>query len=71
MSGLRRFETSLKRLKCANSGHRPIPWRAAPADPERKFPGFQRQTPSTQKAEAPTILMGDNRRPQQSMRPVA
>jgi hypothetical protein len=37
MSGLRRFETSLKRLKCANSGHTRTAWRTGQIDPFATF----------------------------------
>jgi hypothetical protein len=37
MSGSRRFETSLKRLKCANSGHWPTVWRTGRFDPKQAF----------------------------------
>jgi class 3 adenylate cyclase len=35
MTALRRFETSLKRLKCANSGHSPRAGRTGQIDPRR------------------------------------
>jgi hypothetical protein len=38
MAGSRRFETSLKRLKCANSGHPPMAWRTGQIDPSLPFP---------------------------------
>jgi hypothetical protein len=36
MFALRRFETSLKRLKCANSGHSSTAWRTDQGDPKRE-----------------------------------
>jgi hypothetical protein len=36
-NNIRRFETSLKRLKCANSGHSPTARRTAQFDPELPF----------------------------------
>jgi hypothetical protein len=38
MSASRRFETALKRLKCANSGHPPMAWRTGQIDPSLPFP---------------------------------
>jgi hypothetical protein len=38
MTAERRFETSLKRLKCANTGHSPTAWRTCQIDPKRAFP---------------------------------
>src|ERR1700722_10850990 len=38
MSALRRHETSLLCLKCANSGHSRTVQRTGQVDPERKFP---------------------------------
>ena len=35
MSGLRRFETTFKRLKCANTGHSRAAWRTGQIDPKR------------------------------------
>jgi len=40
-NNIRRFETSLKRLKCAKSGRFLTAWRTRPFDPKRKFLGCE------------------------------